>query len=92
MHQLRVHMDSIGCPIMGDEMYGPASVRSVSPRLALHAHRVVFPHSEMGEKVDVQVAWSVDLRGVLKRLGFKRSDLDHAPKKAAEAEDESDED
>lgn len=95
LHQLRVHLDSIGCPIMGDEMYGPASVRSVSQRLALHAHRVVFPHPETGVKVDVEAAWPMDLKGVLKRLGLKRPDLNATPAaqtaKTAEPEDDGEE-
>jgi 23S rRNA pseudouridine1911/1915/1917 synthase len=75
LHQLRVHLDSIGCPILGDELYGPASVRSAAPRLGLHAHRVTFPHPVTGAKVDVEAAWPADLKGVLKRLGLKRPDL-----------------
>jgi len=41
-HQIRVHLASIGCPIIGDAVYG-----SVDPRIsrqALHAWRVRMPH------------------------------------------------
>jgi 23S rRNA pseudouridine1911/1915/1917 synthase len=75
LHQLRVHLDSIGCPILGDDLYGPASVRTASPRLGLHAHRVNFPHPATGEKVDVRSPWPADLKSVLKRLGLERPDL-----------------
>ncbi|MEM9280638.1 MAG: RluA family pseudouridine synthase [Verrucomicrobiota bacterium] len=46
-HQIRVHMKSIGCPILGDEVYARPSrqVRSV-PRLMLHAWKLGFIHPE----------------------------------------------
>ncbi len=78
LHQLRVHLSSIGCPILGDDLYGPETVRDASPRLALHAHRVVFPHPS-GGIVDVRVPWPEDLKGVLKRLGIAKPDNTKAP-------------
>ena len=86
LHQLRVHLDSIGCPIFGDELYGPASIRTAAPRLALHAHRVTLPHPETGAKLDVEAPWPADLKSLLKRLGLKRPDL-HERAPAAEAEE-----
>ena len=44
-HQLRVHLQSIGTPILGDPLYGdPRS----APRLLLHAHRLSFTHPLTG--------------------------------------------
>lgn len=40
-HQLRVHLASIGHPILGDPLYGDASR---APRLLLHACRLAFTH------------------------------------------------
>jgi 23S rRNA pseudouridine1911/1915/1917 synthase len=74
LHQVRVHLDSIGCPILGDDLYGPKSVMSVSPRLALHSHRVVFTHPATGETLDVRSPWPKDLNPVLKRFGLPRPD------------------
>ena len=52
MHQLRVHMASIGRPIAGDARYGGALAvggRAV-PRLMLHALALTFPHPAGGER------------------------------------------
>lgn len=76
LHQIRVHMDLIGCPVLGDDLYGPGLVRDAAPRLALHAHRLVFTHPVSGEVVDVRSSFPKDLRGVLSRLGLARPDLD----------------
>lgn len=43
-HQLRVHMQAIGHPIVGDELYAPAEVLAMSPRLLLHAECLTLPH------------------------------------------------
>ena len=50
MHQLRVHMASIGRPLAGDARYGGALTFAgrAAPRLMLHASRLVFPHPEGG--------------------------------------------
>jgi 23S rRNA pseudouridine1911/1915/1917 synthase len=71
LHQVRVHLDSIGCPILGDDIYGPTAVREASPRLALHAHRIVFTHPKTGEMVDVSSAFPEDLKPVLKKMKLK---------------------
>lgn len=52
MHQLRVHLASIGRPIAGDPRYGGSLVvggRAV-PRLMLHARALAFPHPAGGTK------------------------------------------
>lgn len=45
-HQLRVHMASLGHPILGDELYGD---ELSAPRLLLHAQTLAFPHPLTGE-------------------------------------------
>ena len=39
-HQLRLHMASIGHPLLGDNLHAPISVAEASPRLCLHAERL----------------------------------------------------
>ena len=52
-HQLRVHLATIGHPIVGDELYAPPAVAECSPRLLLHAERLALPHPANG----CQTAW-----------------------------------
>ena len=49
-HQLRVHLAWLGCPILGDRLYGPRD-RAAAGRLALHAAAVGFPHPADGRPV-----------------------------------------
>jgi 23S rRNA pseudouridine1911/1915/1917 synthase len=79
LHQIRVHLDSIGCPILGDEFYGPTSTRDAALRLALHSHRLVFKHPMTGERIDVKSPWPADLRSLLKRMSLPRPDEIVAP-------------
>ena len=61
MHQLRVHLAHLGCPILGDVRYGGALVwggRPV-PRLMLHAAALTFPHPDGGERT-VEAPWPED--------------------------------
>lgn len=68
LHQVRVHLEAIGCPILGDTVYGPRRVHGASPRLALHAHRLALTHPTTGEEIDVRTDWPKDLRRLLKQL------------------------
>lgn len=43
-HQLRVHLQALGHPIIGDELYAPAPVRDAAARLLLHACTLAVPH------------------------------------------------
>lgn len=45
-HQLRLHMKTIGHPILGDDLYAPASVLAMSERLLLHAQSLTIVHPE----------------------------------------------
>ncbi|MWC28991.1 RluA family pseudouridine synthase [Paenibacillus sp. MMS18-CY102] len=67
-HQIRVHMKFLGCPLIGDEMYGregghgPAD--EVAGRQALHAESIAFTHPMTGE----WMAWKAALPEDLQRL------------------------
>jgi len=48
-HQLRVHLQAIGHPIVGDTLYAPPEVAARSPRLLLHANALQLAHPATGE-------------------------------------------
>jgi 23S rRNA pseudouridine1911/1915/1917 synthase len=56
-HQIRVHMASIGHPVVGDRLYGaPATIAGVPSleRYFLHAHRIRFRQPSSGEEIEVE--------------------------------------
>ena len=48
-HQIRVHLAHIGCPVVGDPLYGPAD--RPAPRLYLHAYQLTLPHPATGVRI-----------------------------------------
>lgn len=63
-HQIRVHLSSIGHPVVGDRLYGaPASVAGepTLPRYFLHAHRIRFTQPSTGETLTVESPLPPDL-------------------------------
>ncbi|VUD56568.1 Ribosomal large subunit pseudouridine synthase A [Thalassocella blandensis] len=52
-HQLRVHMMQIGHPILGDNFYADDIARDASPRLCLHAEKLVFSHPMTQEPLSI---------------------------------------
>lgn len=79
LHQVRVHLASIGAGILGDELYGPNRTSNASRRLALHAHRLVLPEGDDADAIDVRANLPRDLRRLLIRHHI---DVPGAPAKA----------
>lgn len=50
-HQLRVHMQALGHPILGDRLYADRYALHRAERLQLHAERLTFTHPLHGERV-----------------------------------------
>ena len=50
-HQLRIHACVLGHPILGDDLYAPPEVVSMSDRLMLHAAELVVTHPNSGERI-----------------------------------------
>jgi RluA family pseudouridine synthase len=69
MHQLRVHMASIGRPICGDPRYGGALrlAGAAVPRLMLHARTLEFPHPAGGRTV-IEAPIPEDMSNLVNRL------------------------
>ncbi len=64
-HQIRVHLASVGHPLVGDTLYGRAE-----PDLGrhfLHAHRLGFEHPSTGETVEFSSEMPFELRAFLNR-------------------------
>ena len=58
-HQLRVHMQSLGHPMLGDSLYAPPEVLAMSPRLMLHAKTLglAHPFTQAPLSFDLPMAW-----------------------------------
>jgi len=70
MHQIRVHLASIGHPVVGDGLYGGA-VPGVGRHL-LHASRIAFDHPVSGVGVDVASPLPAEFTAVLEALRMQR--------------------
>ena len=83
-HQLRLHMQHIGHPILADRMYGgggaatPKTLRRADQgddvlidRQALHAHRLAFDHPQTGERVAFAADPPADMQATLAALRDK---------------------
>jgi 23S rRNA pseudouridine1911/1915/1917 synthase len=68
-HQIRVHMHSIGHPLVGDPVYGrrvaPAGPLAAFRRQALHAERLGLIHPVTGQPMSWHAPLPADLRGLL---------------------------
>lgn len=53
-HQLRLHLQAIGHPILGDALYAPLDVAALAPRLMLHACELGFVHPVSGVAMEFQ--------------------------------------
>lgn len=71
MHQLRVHLASLGRPIAGDARYGGALMLAGAPvpRLMLHAARLSFPHPD-GGTTTIEAPLPADMAANLASLGL----------------------
>lgn len=67
-HQIRVHLRSIGRPVVGDDLYGGRRPAIGLSRPFLHARRLCFEHPNRGEQVSFEVVLPSDLAVVLDRL------------------------
>jgi tRNA pseudouridine32 synthase / 23S rRNA pseudouridine746 synthase len=54
-HQLRLHMQAIGHPILGDDLYAHSEALAMSPRCLLHARSLAFQHPATGELMSFEL-------------------------------------
>ena len=78
-HQIRIHLASIGHPVVGDETYGGGGTRRpphLPPRRHfLHAAWLVFRHPESGDIIDLRAPLPPDLRRTLAAVAGDSVDL-----------------
>jgi 23S rRNA pseudouridine1911/1915/1917 synthase len=67
-HQVRVHLASIGHPIVGDAAYGGARPGIALDRPFLHAARLAFEHPITGAAIELEAPLPDDLAAVLSAL------------------------
>jgi len=68
-HQIRVHLNSIGTPVSGDNIYGFKKIKSPRglTRLFLHAYKLEFVAPD-GKKLLIEIGLPEDLQKVLNEI------------------------
>jgi len=64
-HQIRVHLNTLGRHILGDDLYGFKSKRDKIPRVYLHAYLLYLIHPVTGEKMEFIAPLFEDMRDYL---------------------------
>lgn len=71
-HQIRVHMKSIGHPLLGDPLYGPKKNLYAIKGQALHAMVLGFVHPRSGEYMEFSADYPEDFQKLLNKLRISR--------------------
>ncbi len=67
-HQIRVHLSSIGNPVVGDDVYGTNRKNLTLRRPFLHASKLSFEHPRTGKACEFESPLPEDLKSVLADL------------------------
>ncbi len=67
-HQIRVHLAFIGCPIVGDRVYGFRKQHLKLKRVFLHAHRLSFAHPITDDTLHFESPLPSGLQNILEKL------------------------
>lgn len=78
-HQIRVHFQHLGHPVIGDETYGEKQNKRfagltgyTAPRVLLHAHKLSFIHPRTKKTVNFEAPLPKDFKAALKLLQVKK--------------------
>jgi 23S rRNA pseudouridine1911/1915/1917 synthase len=89
-HQIRVHMQHLGFPLLGDPTYGrrgpprtmhPPLAKALSSlqRQALHAKRLAFEHPLSGDSIELNSPLPRDIQRILRALSDDLKTVDAVP-------------
>lgn len=79
-HQIRVHLNEIGCSLVGDQMYSgkrhflgslePEIQDLINhfPRQFLHSYKIAFLHPKSGEKMEFEIPLAPDLQKIIDKI------------------------
>nr|WP_245867575.1 RluA family pseudouridine synthase [Sporomusa silvacetica] len=65
-HQIRVHLSYIGCPLLGDDLYGGSI--NLLDRQALHAVKLILPHPITKQQLTLVSPLPTDLNNLITNL------------------------
>jgi 23S rRNA pseudouridine1911/1915/1917 synthase len=75
-HQIRVHFSALGCPVVGDTVYGAPRQERIGNELLpplernfLHAARIAFVHPRSGKRIECRAPLPPDLTAYFQNLG-----------------------
>src|SRR5580700_3675376 len=75
-HQIRVHFSALGCPVVGDTVYGAPRQERVDKELLpplernfLHAARIAFSHPRTGKRIECRAPLPPDLTAYFQNVG-----------------------
>jgi 23S rRNA pseudouridine1911/1915/1917 synthase len=74
-HQIRVHFQHLGFPVLGDATYGARQnqrckeqTNFAAPRQMLHARQLAFTHPRLQKKLQFEAPYPEDFSAALERL------------------------
>lgn len=67
-HQIRVHMEYLGYPLVGDPKYSPMKTPFAINGQALHSLTLSFTHPRTGERLTFEAPLPEDMKKILTRL------------------------
>lgn len=67
-HQIRVHMEYLGYPLVGDPKYSPMKTPFGIKGQALHSHTLEFMHPRTGERMKFEAPLPEDMHKIITRL------------------------
>lgn len=67
-HQIRVHMEYLGYPLVGDPKYSPMKTPFGIKGQALHSHTLEFTHPRTGERMKFEAPLPEDIHKIITRL------------------------